>query len=62
MQSIDGWKNWVTSAHVQEIYTDKYYTEVDLPKNTTDPDLVTPLISGTWPGLSTLQLKYGHVY
>ena len=52
MRSIGGWKNWATSAHMREIYTDKYYTEIE--------DLVTPLISGTWPGSSTLRLKYGH--
>ena len=28
LRSIDGWKNWVTSAHVREIYADEYYTEV----------------------------------
>ena len=38
--------------------TDDYYSEVEL-LNTAH--LVTPLISGTWPGSSTLWLRYGHL-
>ena len=41
-----------TSAHAREIHTDDYYTEVELLNSA---DLVTHLISGTWPGSSTLR-------